>query len=167
MVGTTSDRNDPRLGHGVDDAPVPQNETYLVLADTERAKGFVRPYRDSYRHVGPTGPVYPLRDLTLDEHERYDDYGYVKYEEYLRDVPAGASYPSYNGPATGRFWTQAQLDSVGKGCGAITTMGRSIAETYARNPHFYGSTYCVGCQMHRGVGEHGEFVWLDGTRVGS
>lgn len=48
------------------------------------------------------------------------------------------------------------------GCGAVTTMGQAIAETYAAKPGFYGATYCVGCRMHRPVGEHGEFVW-DGT----
>lgn len=48
------------------------------------------------------------------------------------------------------------------GCGAVTTMGLVIAETYARNPGFYGSTYCVGCSMHRPIGEHGEFIW-DGS----
>lgn len=50
-------------------------------------------------------------------------------------------------------------------CGATTTMGYGIAETYAREPGFYGSTYCVGCRMHRPVAE---FAWTaDGTRVGS
>ena len=48
------------------------------------------------------------------------------------------------------------------GCGAVTTMSLKIAETYARNPRFYGSTYCVGCQMHKRVGASGEFYW-DGT----
>lgn len=54
------------------------------------------------------------------------------------------------------------------GCGAATTMRLAIAETYARNPAFYGATYCVGCNRHRPVGAEGEFVW-DGTteRVGS
>jgi hypothetical protein len=54
------------------------------------------------------------------------------------------------------------------GCGALTTMSLVIAETYARNPDFYGSTYCVGCKMHRPVGADGEFVW-DGSdeRVGT
>lgn len=47
-------------------------------------------------------------------------------------------------------------------CGSETSMGQSIAETYAANPRFYGSTYCVACRMHRPVGESGEFVW-DGT----
>lgn len=52
-------------------------------------------------------------------------------------------------------------------CGATTTMNRAIAETYARDPQFYGSTYCTGCGMHRPVGQVGEFVWSDGTKVGS
>lgn len=47
-------------------------------------------------------------------------------------------------------------------CGVVTTMSQAIAETYAAKPGFYGATFCVHCQMHRPVGEHGEFVW-DGT----
>lgn len=50
-MGVTDDRNDPRLTHGVDDAPVPQAEMYFVLSEEERAKGFVRPVRTSYRHL--------------------------------------------------------------------------------------------------------------------
>jgi hypothetical protein len=49
------------------------------------------------------------------------------------------------------------------GCGAVTTMAQEIAETYARNPFFYGATYCVGCSKHRPVGVFGEFYW-DGTK---
>lgn len=50
-------------------------------------------------------------------------------------------------------------------CGSVTTMSQPIAETYARDPRFYGATYCATCRMHRPVAE---FVW-DGTdlRVGS
>lgn len=48
-------------------------------------------------------------------------------------------------------------------CGAITKMNWTIAETYARNPRFYGATYCVKCQQHYPVGEQGEFIWDDGT----
>ena len=33
-------------------------------------------------------------------------------------------------------------------CGTITWMGGAIAETYARNPHFYGGTYCGTCRGH-------------------
>lgn len=47
-------------------------------------------------------------------------------------------------------------------CGTVTTMNLTIAQTYARDPKFYGATYCVHCQMHKPVGENGEFVW-EGT----
>lgn len=46
-------------------------------------------------------------------------------------------------------------------CGTVTTMARGIAETYARQPSFYGGTYCVGCRGHFPVGERGEFVWVE------
>ena len=51
------------------------------------------------------------------------------------------------------------------GCGTLTTMSTDLAETYARDPKFYGGTYCCGCRMHRPVDE---FTW-DGTteKVGS
>lgn len=47
-------------------------------------------------------------------------------------------------------------------CGTVTTMGLSIAETYARDPYFYDGTYCAHCRNHYPVGEAGDFVW-DGT----
>lgn len=80
-----------------------QQKDYIVLSDAERAKGFVRPVRQTYIH---------------------------------------------------------------NKCGAATTMGLPIAETYARNPHFYSDTFCVRCRNHFPVGEFGEFVWEDGTKVG-
>lgn len=78
---------------------------YVVLAEDERAKGFVRPYRDAYRHDK---------------------------------------------------------------CGDVTTMGRALSETYARDPYFYSGTFCATCRSHFPVGEDGEFTWtLDGQRVGT
>lgn len=44
-----------------------------------------------------------------------------------------------------------------RGCGAETRMSLPIAETYARNPGFYGATYCVGCSRHAAVAE---FDWV-------
>lgn len=136
-----------------------QHKSYLILSDEERAKGYVRPVRRSYKHVGLADPKYPLRDLTPEEHARYDTYGYVKFE----------AYPPESQQGTGKFWTQAQLDKINNGCGSVTTMGQSIAETYARNPKFYGATFCVECNVHLPVGAHGEFVWLDNPdeRVGT
>lgn len=98
----TTDPTDPRLGHGVDETPRPQQEVYLVLSEEERAKGFIRPYRSKYVH---------------------------------------------------------------KTCGTETIMGQALSETYARDPKFYGATYCVHCGMHRPVSE---FYWsADGQDVGS
>lgn len=150
-MSLTTDPNDPRLKRGVDNAPTPQNDVYLVLSDAERGKGFVRPFRDAYRHVGKQ-PKYPTRPLTAEEIEQHGKYGYVVFE----------TYPESELPMTGRFWTRADLDI--KGCGTVTTMGRALAETYARDPGFYGATYCCHCGMHRGVEE---FEWLDGSVVGS
>ncbi len=134
-----------------------QQRSYLVLSEAERAKGFVRPVRTSYRHVGIAGPKYELRDLIEKEREMYGD-EFAKYEPFPEDAR----------PALGRFWTQAELDKVGKGCGTVTTMGRALAETYARAPHFYGGTFCCSCATHLPVGERGEFIW-EGTddRVGT
>ena len=139
--------------------PNGQQKDYVVLSAEERAKGFVRPVRLSYQHVGIPGPAHPLRDLTDEEQERYKQLGYVKFEEYPPELR----------PMTGRFWTQAELDKIGKGCGTVTTMSRAIAETYARDPGFYGGTFCCGCSAHFPVGETGEFVWDDGSaqRVGT
>lgn len=82
-----------------------QQQDYVVLAEEERAKGFIRPVRHSYKHLK---------------------------------------------------------------CGVVTTMGQTLAETYARDPNFYSGTFCCGCRDHFPVGENGEFVW-DGTdeRVGT
>jgi hypothetical protein len=133
-----------------------QHKGYIVLCPDERAKGFVRPYRDRYQHVGRK-PKYPLVDLTPEQHERYDPFGYVKFEPF----PDG-SEESNGGTSSGRYWTQKDLDG---GCGSVTTMGRALSETYARDPKFYGSTFCVTCNKHLPVGE---FVWTaDGQVVGS
>lgn len=57
-------------------------------------------------------------------------------------------------------------------CGAETKMSQAIAETYARNPKFYGATFCVACKGHfalilPGGEEKPAFLWDDGTAVGS
>jgi hypothetical protein len=53
-------------------------------------------------------------------------------------------------------------------CASITTMGLAIAETYARNPRYYGATYCARCQDHFPVGALGEFTWVGtGIKVGT
>lgn len=96
---TTDNPNGPRLHRGIDKVGgSEQHDTYLVLSDSERAKGFVRPLRFEYTHLV---------------------------------------------------------------CGTVTRMTPSIAETYARDPKFYGATFCVSCGGHFEVGPDGEFVWTD------
>ncbi len=99
-----------------------QHDGYIVLCPAERAKGFVRPYRDAYKYVGRAEQLV-------------DDHG--KDSHRVR---------------------------VG-GCGTVTTMGRALSETYARDPKFYSATFCCACNAHFPVAE---FVWtLDSMQVGS
>lgn len=131
------------------------HRSYYALSEEERAKGFVRPVRRSYRHVG-VQPRYPTRPLTEAErnlHSPASYHDYVVFEPYPDGEETGKA---------GRFWTRAQLDS---GCGAVTTMDLALAETFARDPNFYRATYCATCKDHFDVGE---FAW-DGTdeRVGT
>jgi hypothetical protein len=57
-----------------------------------------------------------------------------------------------------RPYREAYIHST---CGSETRMGRAIAETYARDPHFYSGTFCVRCKAHFPLDQ---FVW-SGTRL--
>lgn len=132
-----------------------QYADHFVLCPEDRAKGYVEPYRDSYIHVGRPGPKYPLRDLTPEEDARWNDPNtppadrIVKYEDY----------PESECPALGRIWSQGDLDKIDNGCGTLTRMPASCAETYAVQPEYYGRTFCCGCGAYLPVGRDGEFVW--------
>lgn len=41
-------------------------------------------------------------------------------------------------------------------CGRTTIMGRSLSETYARDPWFYSGTFCATCRAHYPLNE---FTW--------
>lgn len=43
-------------------------------------------------------------------------------------------------------------------CGMKTTMGPTIAETFARDPNFYGGTFCSFCKTHFALEQ---FKWSD------
>lgn len=99
-----------------------QHKGYIVLCEEERKKGFVRPYRDEYKHVGAFVETVHEPSLSVS-----------RYRE--------------------------------GGCGAVTTMGRALSETYARDPAFYGATFCMRCNAHFPVDQ---FVWTaDGAQVGA
>jgi hypothetical protein len=133
-----------------------QHASYIVLCPDERAKGFVRPYRDAYKHVGMAGPD-PQNRLTHSQSQP---------ESFIELAPRSDPH-NHDEPAERivRYWTREQIAAAGKGCGTVTTMGRALSETYARQPTFYTHTFCVYCNQHLLVAE---FVWtLDGARVGS
>lgn len=102
---------DPEEARNSPIGPNGQQEMYLVLSEEERAKGFVRPVRTTYKH---------------------------------------------------------------RACGTTTTMGTALAETYARQPSFYGGTFCVHCGKHFPLQRWdeekkesvGAFLWMDGQVVG-
>lgn len=61
---------------------------------------------------------------------------------------------------------------IHKACGAVTTMGLALSETYARDPSFYGGTFCCNCGKHFPlVNPDGSraFIWdaSDGSGVGT
>lgn len=88
-MATTSDRNDPRLTHGVDSEPVDQAEVYLVMSDEERAKGFVRPVRRSYRHL-TCGAVTTMNQAIAESYAaRPDMYGATYCCNCRRHLPVG------------------------------------------------------------------------------
>lgn len=156
-MGLTTNPQDPCLKNGQKEEG--QNNCYLVLSEEERAKGFVRPVRSSYVHKGRK---YVDGIEMLDEPKTFDPRGktYVAIVKIKMGESTGGTYitkeelDQYN--STGGF--------VG-GCGTLTTMGTALSETYARDPHFYGATFCCGCNKHLPVGE---FVWdADGEKVGS
>ena len=100
--------------------PGGQQRAYLVLSAEERARGFVRPVRRTYLHVGQNAVFSEGQHAAI----------------LLRVGPDA--------------------------CGTRTTMAQEIAETWARDPKFYGGTFCIGCGKHHDVGE---FVWEGTTEV--
>lgn len=123
QVSTTTDGKPARPGFETAGAPAPidtrtgQHESYWILSEEERAKGFTRPYRNKYLHLK---------------------------------------------------------------CGTVTSMGQALSETYARDPKYYGATFCCACSKHfplraylsgpdaiPQVVDGWQFEWMDGEPVGS
>ena len=59
------------------------------------------------------------------------------------------------------FVTPVRNSYVHNTCGGVTKMANELSETFARDPSFYGGTFCVKCRAHYPVSE---FVW-DGTDI--
>lgn len=135
-----------------------QHKSYIILCPDERAKGFVRPYRDRYQH---RGRAICGAYLNMEGNQKLGG---------LIDVCTGE--PGHDGEciqSTTLSQPEAALAQEKRmhpvGCGVVTTMGQALSETYARDPKFYGATFCCGCNKHLPVAE---FAWTkDGQTVGS
>ena len=68
-------------------------------------------------------------------------------------------------PTFSNIETERRTSASATACGVETRMHRSIAETYARSPSYYGATWCIACCKHLPVSQ---FVWVaDNQAVGS
>lgn len=54
------------------------------------------------------------------------------------------------------FLRPVRRSYVHKTCGSVTSMPQAIAETYARDPSYYGLTFCCKCRDYLPVSQ---FVW--------
>lgn len=87
--------------------------------------------------------------------------------EHLKTEPSGMQKDYVVLTAEERakgFVEPVRRSYVHEKCGATTTMGQALAETYARCPDFYSGTFCCACGNHFPVGEKGEFVWAGTTQ---
>jgi hypothetical protein len=88
------------------------------------------------------------------------------YGEHVERLPGGQQRDYLVLAAAERakgFVEPVRRSYVHEKCGSTTTMGLSLAETYARCPNFYSGTFCCACGAHFPVGASGEFVW-SGTK---
>jgi hypothetical protein len=144
-----------------------QHKSYIVLCEDERKKGFVRPYRDAYKHVGRRVCGKPRQLLTSSGIDP------TPLPVVCTDEPDHAGDCTVWAPVdSDAAMAKARDRHVLGGCGSVTTMGRALSETYARDFTFYSGTFCVHCNAHFPVGEHGEFVWIErdgsiGPKVGT
>lgn len=158
-MSLTTDRNDPKLKEGQKNE-TGQHDIYLVLSEEERAKGFVRPIRDTYVHIGrkveSEGEVISLEEAYK------NNPGAKEYYNKNNGYGAFLKYPEEKSPLVGKYLRQAEFDAINSakefvgGCGTETKMGYALAETYARDPKFYGATFCCHCNRHLPVDE---FIW--------
>lgn len=127
-------------------------EAYLILPEDERKKPFKRPLRTTYTHKGRYFKIPPIM---LDKPIKTDE------KEFVAKIPALVKDVTPIGYA---MLTQEDVDQYNKtggyigGCGTNTVMKEEIAETWACDPEYYTSTFCVHCGKHFPVNE---FVWTN------
>lgn len=133
-----------------------QQKGYVVLCPEERDKGFIRPLRHSYIHIGRKVCGHLCGDS-----DRLGGFQTICAMEPGHTDEHGTVTMRVSQPDAAKARTTNRLG----GCGGETTMSQEIAETYARDPHFYSGTFCVHCRKHFPLEE---FIWCGtGEQVGS
>lgn len=61
---------------------------------------------------------------------------------------ADGQYENYPTIGDGDFVQSVQYTYVHENCGKTTTMSDNIAESVARDPHYYTKTFCANCGEH-------------------
>lgn len=130
------------------------NHPRRAAGNPERVKGEDGRWRDAPPAPQPTqGGVVEVEGRQELRAEPFD-YGATKPDGQHERYPVLSAEERAKG-----FVRPVYRAYVHEKCGTKTTMGLALCETYARDPSFYGSTFCAGCRAHFPVGEHGEFVW--------
>ena len=92
-----------------------------------------------------------MSDGGFDYGERKEDGGF-DYGERKED----GQYENHPTIDDGEFVQAVQREYVHEECGETTVMGSEIAESVARDPHYYTETFCAGCSDYFPVEE---FQW--------
>ena len=86
MADLTTDPADPRLGHGADTEPGPQNDAYLIM---DSSAPFVRPVRRTYVH-STCGVATTMGQTIAEGYARAPKfYGYTYCVECRMHLPVG------------------------------------------------------------------------------
>jgi hypothetical protein len=108
---------------------------------TRRVASDGRAPRPGFENAAAPGPIDPTTG-------QYESYWVLPPEERAK---------GFVRPVRTEYWHRR--------CGTITGMTADIAETFARDPGFYGNTMCNHCRGHFPIGEQGEFFWVECDRV--
>lgn len=141
-----------------DPAPI-----YSIVMSVKYEAG-IRNFRMTFdKYVPPAPPPVDRAARVLTDGRRVPD-----DNSHTRLKPNGQQegYVVLSEEERAKGWVRPlRYSYVHKACGVPTTMNRALAETYARDPHFYSGTFCTGCGEHFPLDQ---FTW-EGTdeQVGS
>lgn len=156
---SASDRGNTSFTQAIDDSGlIPLGGQNAPIDPSNRVLVSGKPVPDDYSHT------------KLKENGQQQDYIVLSKEEiekgFVRPVRRKYIHAGINPTFQEYQENHFEVIKPGEGgCGVLTIISLSIAETYAAKPDFYEGTFCCGCNKHFPL-EH--FVW-EGTNqiVGS